>query len=148
MVWPSAKGKYIPRCIFIHSWPREFQCEALEPLQANARLSPSAPRVLPWPGPSGARICLTICLTLTMACRHGSDTTAPFPGKREHPMHILITGGCGFLGARLARTLLASGPLALAGAPARAIARITLADRVPPPADLQPHPPVPSPPPP
>src|SRR6218665_3965550 len=69
-----------------------------------------------------------------MACRHESDTTAPFPGKREHPMHILITGGCGFLGVRLARTLLASGPPALAGAPAPAIPRLTLADRAPPPA--------------
>ncbi|WP_169805089.1 NAD(P)-dependent oxidoreductase, partial [Variovorax boronicumulans] len=28
-------------------------------------------------------------------------------------MNVLITGGCGFLGARLARTLLAGGPLAL-----------------------------------
>src|SRR6218665_1785193 len=72
-----------------------------------------------------------------MACRHESDTTAPFPGKREQPMHTLTAGGCGFLGGRLARTLRASGPLALAGAPARAIARITLADRVPPPAALQ-----------
>lgn len=51
-------------------------------------------------------------------------------------MHILITGGCGFLGVRLARTLLAQGSLALAGAPAQPIARITLADRVPPPDDL------------
>ena len=51
-------------------------------------------------------------------------------------MHILITGGCGFLGARLARTLLATGPFSLAGAPAAAITRITLADRMPPPADL------------
>jgi len=52
-------------------------------------------------------------------------------------LNILITGGCGFLGARLARTLLASGPLALDGAAPQAIAQITLADRVPPPADLQ-----------
>jgi nucleoside-diphosphate-sugar epimerase len=52
-------------------------------------------------------------------------------------MHILITGGCGFLGARLARTLLASGSLSVAGRPAAPITRITLADRVPPPADLQ-----------
>ena len=52
------------------------------------------------------------------------------------PLHILITGGCGFLGARLARTLLAQGSLALAGAPAQAIARISLADRVAPPEDL------------
>lgn len=51
-------------------------------------------------------------------------------------MNILITGGCGFLGARLARTLLAGGNLALAGAAAQPVSRITLADRVPPPADL------------
>ncbi len=51
-------------------------------------------------------------------------------------MNILITGGCGFVGARLARTLLAGGPLAVAGGTAQPIARITLADRVPPPADL------------
>lgn len=52
-------------------------------------------------------------------------------------LHILITGGCGFLGARLARTLLAQGSLALAGAAPQPIGRITLADRAPPPSDLQ-----------
>ena len=46
-------------------------------------------------------------------------------------MKLLITGGGGFLGARLARTLLARG--ALAG---RSIDRIVLADIAPPPADL------------
>ncbi|MDB5872000.1 MAG: UDP-galactose 4-epimerase [Ramlibacter sp.] len=51
-------------------------------------------------------------------------------------MNILITGGCGFLGARLARTLLSQGSLSIAGAPAQAIESITLADRAPPPADL------------
>lgn len=51
-------------------------------------------------------------------------------------MNILITGGCGFLGARLARNLLAHEQLALAGQPAQRITRITLADRVAPPADL------------
>jgi nucleoside-diphosphate-sugar epimerase len=51
-------------------------------------------------------------------------------------MQVVITGGAGFLGARLARTLLAAGRLSLAGAPPEAISRITLVDRVAPPADL------------
>jgi D-erythronate 2-dehydrogenase len=51
-------------------------------------------------------------------------------------MHILITGGAGFLGVRLARTLLTQGTLALNGAAAQNIQTITLADRVAAPADL------------
>lgn len=51
-------------------------------------------------------------------------------------MHIVITGGAGFLGVRLARTLLATGKLSLAGAHPAPIARLTLVDRVAPPADL------------
>lgn len=51
-------------------------------------------------------------------------------------MNILITGGCGFVGARLARTLLSQGSLSLAGAPAKPIETITLADRAAPPPDL------------
>ena len=51
-------------------------------------------------------------------------------------MNIVITGGAGFLGVRLARTLLAQGTLSLAGAAPTAITRITLVDRVAPPADL------------
>jgi nucleoside-diphosphate-sugar epimerase len=46
-------------------------------------------------------------------------------------MKLLITGGAGFLGARLARTLLARGTL-----DGRAIERIVLADLQPPPPDL------------
>ena len=46
-------------------------------------------------------------------------------------MKLLITGGAGFIGARLARTLLARG--ALAG---RAIEQVVLADQFAPPADL------------
>jgi len=51
-------------------------------------------------------------------------------------MNILITGGSGFLGARLARALLAQGSLSVAGAAARPIETITLADRAPPPDDV------------
>ncbi|HZY17187.1 MAG TPA: D-erythronate dehydrogenase [Ramlibacter sp.] len=52
-------------------------------------------------------------------------------------MNILITGGSGFLGARLARALLQRGRLSLAGAPDAAITSLTLTDRADPPADLR-----------
>ena len=51
-------------------------------------------------------------------------------------MHIIITGGAGFLGARLARALLAKGQLTLRGAAPQAIQSITLVDRAAAPADL------------
>ncbi|MDI3380012.1 D-erythronate dehydrogenase [Xenophilus aerolatus] len=51
-------------------------------------------------------------------------------------MHIVITGGAGFIGARLARSLLQRGTLALAGGTAQPLTRITLVDRAPAPADL------------
>lgn len=51
-------------------------------------------------------------------------------------MRILITGGSGFLGARLARELLAQGQLALGGGAPKAIDQLWLTDLVPPPADL------------
>jgi D-erythronate 2-dehydrogenase len=51
-------------------------------------------------------------------------------------MRILITGGAGFLGLRLARTLLGLGSLSLNGQAAQPITRIVLADRVAPPEDL------------
>jgi nucleoside-diphosphate-sugar epimerase len=50
--------------------------------------------------------------------------------------NVLVTGGAGFLGARLARQLLAAGPLPAAGGGERPVSRVTLADRAPAPPDL------------
>jgi nucleoside-diphosphate-sugar epimerase len=50
--------------------------------------------------------------------------------------NVLVTGGAGFLGARLARQLLRAGALAVAGAPPEPLTRLTLVDRAPVPADL------------
>jgi D-erythronate 2-dehydrogenase len=51
-------------------------------------------------------------------------------------VNIVVTGGAGFLGARLARELLAAGSLRVAGGEALPLARLTLIDQVPLPADL------------
>jgi nucleoside-diphosphate-sugar epimerase len=51
-------------------------------------------------------------------------------------MHIVVTGGAGFLGTRLCRTLLVDGTLSVAGAPARRIDRLTVLDRTAPAADV------------
>src|SRR5271165_1850174 len=51
-------------------------------------------------------------------------------------MHVVVTGAAGFLGARLARELLAAGALAVAGGAPRALSRLTLVDRAPVPPDL------------
>jgi D-erythronate 2-dehydrogenase len=50
--------------------------------------------------------------------------------------NVLITGGAGFLGSRLARDLLASGALEVTGGKGRPLDRLTLVDRVPVPPDL------------
>ena len=50
--------------------------------------------------------------------------------------NVLITGGAGFLGSRLARDLLATGALEVGGGKVRPLDRLTLLDRVPVPPDL------------
>jgi nucleoside-diphosphate-sugar epimerase len=49
--------------------------------------------------------------------------------------NVIITGGAGFLGARLARELLAAGSVEVAGR-AQPLSRLTIADQAPVPADL------------
>jgi D-erythronate 2-dehydrogenase len=46
-------------------------------------------------------------------------------------VHVVITGGAGFVGGQLARELLAAGTLRVAGEVARPLSRLTLIDRVP-----------------
>jgi D-erythronate 2-dehydrogenase len=49
---------------------------------------------------------------------------------------VVVTGGAGFLGSRLARELLAAGSLEAAGSQARPLRRVALIDQSPAPADL------------
>ena len=49
--------------------------------------------------------------------------------------NVLITGGSGFLGARLARQLLAVGSMQVAGSVLQLLSRVTLVDRVPAPPE-------------
>ena len=51
-------------------------------------------------------------------------------------VHVVVTGGAGFIGARLARELLRSGALGAAGGAPRPVRRLTLIDQVPVAADL------------
>ena len=51
-------------------------------------------------------------------------------------VQVVITGGAGFLGSRLARELLAAGSLDAAGGGARPLSGLTLIDQAPAPADL------------
>ena len=50
--------------------------------------------------------------------------------------NVVVTGGAGFLGSRLARGLLAAGSIAVAGGGARPLSGVTVLDQSPPPADL------------
>jgi nucleoside-diphosphate-sugar epimerase len=51
-------------------------------------------------------------------------------------VNVVITGGAGFLGSRLARELLAAGSLDVAGGGPRPLSRMTLVDQAPVPPDL------------
>ena len=43
-------------------------------------------------------------------------------------VHVVVTGGAGFLGARLAREILKAGTLGAAGGPPGPVTKITLID--------------------
>src|SRR5262245_66641603 len=58
------------------------------------------------------------------------------PGTGDGVANVVITGGAGFLGSRLARELLAAGTLDVAGAGVRPLSRVTLIDQAPVPPDL------------
>ncbi len=51
-------------------------------------------------------------------------------------MNVVITGGAGFVGSRLARKLLAAGSLAVAGGEAGPVSQVTLVDKAAAPPDL------------
>jgi D-erythronate 2-dehydrogenase len=52
----------------------------------------------------------------------------------DTPLKVVITGGAGFIGARLASEILARGSLSVAGTPSQPVRRLTLLDQVDPPA--------------
>jgi D-erythronate 2-dehydrogenase len=54
----------------------------------------------------------------------------------DAPLNVVITGGAGFIGARLASEILVRGRLSVAGAPSREVTRLTLLDQVAPPVLL------------
>jgi D-erythronate 2-dehydrogenase len=77
-------------------------------------------------------------VSILAAGRGGRQSTLPMPGREMGGtvVNVVITGGAGFLGSRLARGLLAAGSLEVAGESARPLSRITLVDQAPAPADL------------
>lgn len=54
----------------------------------------------------------------------------------DKPLNVVITGGAGFIGSRLASQILGQGSLSLAGAPGRPVARLTLMDQIRPRAEV------------
>src|SRR5690348_8235675 len=66
----------------------------------------------------------------------GYPAPAGRPGTGDGVANVVITGGAGFVGSRLARELLTAGSLGVAGGAAGQLSRVTLIDRSPAPADL------------
>src|SRR6266700_733891 len=67
--------------------------------------------------------------SLCLPCQDGRGTGGAV-------VNVMVTGGAGFLGSRLARELLTAGSIEVAGGGARPLSRLTLVDQSPPPADL------------
>jgi D-erythronate 2-dehydrogenase len=57
-------------------------------------------------------------------------------GRGDAPLDVVITGGAGFIGSRLAGVILDRGSLSVAGEPSRPVTRLTLLDQNPPRPDL------------
>ena len=78
-------------------------------------------------------------ILLAQAIRAPAVTVASAGRKEANVTRVMITGGAGFLGSRLARQLLAAGSLDVAGGGPGRLSRLTLVDRVPAAADLAGH---------
>jgi D-erythronate 2-dehydrogenase len=80
--------------------------------------------------------CVDVSHWLMSACRRHCIGVPSRQGTGGEVANVIVTGGAGFLGARLARQLLAAGSVEVAGSGARPLSRLTLLDRVPVPPDL------------
>jgi len=82
--------------------------------------------------------CRSTCHAGRLPCRLTSVPADIYAGWEtgDAVANVMVTGGAGFLGSRLARELLATGSLEVAGSAARPLSRVTLVDRAPVAPDL------------